>query len=496
MGFALSRNRAAVPGADAYTGAAVRDPTPAPTPTTARPGSLQAAAALSAALPPLNSVLLFVALVPIRDHFGVSTAYAAWLVTGYLIGSAAMQPVGGRLGDMFGRRRVFLIGLAYTAAASLLAMAAPTYELLLFFRINQAIAGGLIVPNVIASLRAHGPPERRGRSFGIVAASIGTGTGAGPVLSGIIIVLLDWRAIFAVSLPLVVVAGALALRGMPADRPEPGYGRGQLELWSPLLMVGAFGALMLSGGAFGRAGGTGYPAGAALVFGALALGGVFLWWQRRSASPLIRTEVFRRGSSYLPGSVSALLVSVCTYTGLVYLPIYVQDMHGDSERMAGLLLGVLALFTVGLAPLVGLVSDRIGRRPVATVGAVFFTIAMVMSNALGATTPWWYLILMMCVWGLGSVFLGAPTETASMESVPPRVAGSAAGTYSTLRYVGGIIGTTVLAGVVGAGGLTDPARLHVLTAVLTVAAAGTVLTSLKLHRWPPGSLAEQDAART
>ena len=194
--------------------------------------------------------------------------------------------------------------------------------------------------------------------------------------------------------------------------------------------------------------------------------------------------------------MSGLLVSLCTYTGLVYLPLYVQDMRGDSERMAGLLLGVLALFTVGLAPFVGMASDRLGRRPVALVGAGFFTAAMVMSNALAATTPWWYLILMMCVWGLGSVCLGAPTETASMESVPPRLAGSAAGTYSTLRYVGGIIGTTVLTGVVGSGGLTDPARLHVLTAVITIAAAGTVLMSMKLHRWPPGHPSEQTAART
>ena len=448
-----------------------------------RPVALVAAAALASALPPMNSVVLFVALVPIRDDFGISTATVAWLVTGYLIASAAMQPVGGRLGDLFGRRRVFFVGLAQTLAASALAMTAPNFELLLFFRINQAVAGGLIVPNAIAMLRAHGPPASRGRSFGFVSASIGCGVGVGPVLSGVLIVALGWRSIFAISFPLVAIILVLALQGMPAARPE--RARGGLDILSPFFIFGGLASMMLTGGWLGREG-DGRFAGAA-VFGAgvLAFGGAFAWWQRRSESPLVQAELFARGRAYRVGAIGAVLMSVCTFTGLVYLPLYVQDMLGSSERAAGLLLGVLAFFSVGLAPLVGFLSDRFGRRPMAMVGAVIFTFAMLMTNALGASTPWWYLVLMMCAWGLGSVFLNSPNETASMESVPARLAGSAAGVYSTLRYVGGIVGTTVLAGVIGGGGLNDPGRLHVLTVVLTIAAAGTILTSSRLHRWPP-----------
>src|SRR5207244_3815014 len=129
---------------------------------------IMATAALSTMLAPLNSTMIAVALPSIMAEFGASVAAAGWLVTGYLIGMAALQPVAGKLGDRFGRRRFILVGLAYFGLASLGATLATSLEMLIFFRIQQAIAGAVALPNGTALVREVLPPERRASGFGMV----------------------------------------------------------------------------------------------------------------------------------------------------------------------------------------------------------------------------------------------------------------------------------------------------------------------------------------
>ena len=448
--------------------------------------ALQATAALASALPPLNSALIFVALVPIRDHFQISTGLTAWLITAYFIGSAATQPVGGKLGDIWGRKRIFIIGLVYMGVASFLAAVSPSFELLLFFRINQAIAGGLIVPNAIAQLREFGPSATRGRSFGLVAAAIGVATGLGPVLSGLTISFWGWRSVFALTFPVILLVLILALLSMPRDKKRNIDSK--LQIGSPLLMVGFFAALMLFGRFLGSGTALSITSGYQYLLLAVLCASLFILWERRTNNPLINMEIFDRRSGYLPGAITILLLSICTFTSLAYVPIYVQDVLGSSERNSGFILGIVAIFTVGFSPITGLISDRVGRKPVAVVGASIYLVSVLMSNGLTDTTAWPFLISMMCFWGMGQVCLSAPTEASAMESLPPRLAGAAAGMYPTMRYVGAIIGTTFLAACLGSSGFSDLARLHALTAFLTIAAFGCLIASSRLRSSSENSL--------
>ena len=441
--------------------------------------ALQATAALASALPPLNSALIFVALVPIRDHFHISTGLSAWLITAYFIGSAATQPVGGKLGDIWGRKRVFIIGLVYMGLASFFAAISPSFELLLFFRINQAIAGGLIVPNAIAQLREFGPAATRGRSFGLVAAAIGVATGIGPVLSGLTISFWGWRSVFALSFPVILIALILALRSMPRDKKVSNNSR--LQIGSPLLMVGFFASLLLFGRFLGSEETFTITSGYQYLIFAVLCAFVFIFWERHTDNPLINMEIFDRRSGYLPGAITILLLSICTFTSLAYIPIYIQDVLGSSERNSGFILGIVAIFTVGFSPITGLISDRVGRKPVVLVGASIYLVSALMGNGLTDTTAWPFLILMMCFWGMGQVCVSAPTEAAAMESLPPRLAGAAAGMYPTMRYVGAIIGTTFLAACLGSSGFSDLVRLHALTAFLTIAAIGCLVAASRLQ---------------
>ncbi len=161
---------------------------------------------LGAMLAPLNSTMIAVAMPGIIDEFDVTLVRAGWLVTAYLIGMASLQPVAGKLGDRFGRRSLVLSGLLLFGLSSLAAASAPTLWFLLAFRVLQAVAGALIVPNGAALIREVVPEERRGASFGLLGALVAMAAALGPLVGGLLVEAAGWRGIFYVNLLLVLPA--------------------------------------------------------------------------------------------------------------------------------------------------------------------------------------------------------------------------------------------------------------------------------------------------
>lgn len=160
---------------------------------------------LGSVLVPLNSTMIAVALPRLISDFHSSLSSTGWLVTGYLIAMASLQPVAGRLGDRLGRRPLVLGGLAWFAAASLAAGLAPDLELLILFRIQQGVAGALVFPNAMALLREFAPPGKLAGRLGLVGAALPLAAAAGPLVGGLLLTLGGWRAIFFLNLPLLVV---------------------------------------------------------------------------------------------------------------------------------------------------------------------------------------------------------------------------------------------------------------------------------------------------
>jgi MFS family permease len=170
---------------------------------------------LGTMLVPLNSTMIAVALPHLIEDFDTQLTSVGWLVTGYLIAMASLQPVAGNLGDRVGRRPLVLAGLAWFAVASLGAGLAPSLPLLIVFRIQQALAGALVFPNGIALLRELAPPGGLGRRLGLIMGMLPLAAALGPLLAGGLLALGGWRAIFLVNLPLVVVPLALGWRSIP-----------------------------------------------------------------------------------------------------------------------------------------------------------------------------------------------------------------------------------------------------------------------------------------
>src|SRR3990170_2348189 len=177
-------------------------------------GALTVVAAIGTILLPLNSTMVVVALPRIASDLGAEVAAAAWLLTAYLIAMASLQPLGGRFGDRFGRRRIMLGSLLYFGVVSALAPLAQDLVALTIVRLNQAVALSLFGPNALALLRDEVPERGRGAQFGLVSGAAGFGAALGPPLGGVL-ASFDWRLLFLVNVPIVLALGALAWRVLP-----------------------------------------------------------------------------------------------------------------------------------------------------------------------------------------------------------------------------------------------------------------------------------------
>ena len=432
---------------------------------------------------PLNSTMLAVALVPIREDFDVGTSAAAWLMSAYFIAMAVMQPLGGRLGDQLGRRKLFLGGAVAFAIASALAMVAWSFPVLVIFRVAQAIAGGLMFPNGMALLREEIPAHQRGKAFGAMGALIGLAVGGGPPLGGLLASAFNWRVLFATNLPLIAIALVLAIRYLPADRPSSGS-RAKPDLLGATWLLAALTLLYLTGSLLGDRDTTAIIKPLSVAGLAIVAGAFFVLRQRRAVNPLVDFALFRT-RAFAAGTTSSLLSNIVMFSVLVSVPLYVHDLRGGSEAQAGLLLGVMAVFTIGLAPAAGVLMDRIGRRKPAVAGGLILLIGTGMANGVGDNTAWWLIVVALWAMGTGSAFLQSSLQIASIEALPREQAGSASGIFATTRHVGGLLATAMVAALVGSGGLDSVLPMRLLAGILTVVSLGTMLAAFGLHHWPP-----------
>ncbi|MCH8086413.1 MAG: MFS transporter [Chloroflexi bacterium] len=430
-------------------------------------------------LAPLNSTMLAVALSPISEEFDISTGWTTWLIAAYLIVMAVGQPISGRMGDMYGRRRLFIWGLVYFAAASALAMVSWNFPSLVFFRVQQAIGAAMFMSNGIAALRSSLPQESRGRAFGLMGGIIAMSAGIGPPLGGILVDGIGWRALFAVNLPVVLLALALSLKYLPKDL--PGRSRQPLDVLGAGALATGLLALMIAATSLGREG-AGDPLFWSMTLVFCASAAFFLWWEGHYSSPLISLAMFRR-RSYAAGASTIFLSNMAMYALFIMVPLFVQDLKGDSPTRSGLALISLALFAILLSPLSGYVADRVGRNLPAVVGAVLLTLGAISITIWDTNSGMLYMVFSLGLFGVGLGVMQTPVQTAAIESCPPEMAGAASGTYATARYLGAIVATGLVGAFLAGGDLTEISMFRNLTIVLAVAAGLTIVSTINIHRW-------------
>lgn len=363
-----------------------------------------------------------------------------WVTSAYLLAYAVPVLITGRLGDRFGPKRIYLIGLTVFTLASLWCGLAASIETLVVARVVQGFGASMMTPQTMAIITRVFPAASRGRAMALWGATAGIATLVGPLLGGVLVDALDWEWIFFVNVPVGLVAFVLARRQVPALQiHEHSFD------WLGVVLSGA-GMFFL---VFGIQEGHQHEWAAwiwAMIAGGLVLLGVFLLWQSRNPrEPLLPLRLFADRNFSL-ANVAITTMGFAVIAMSLPLMIYAQAVRGLSPTGAAALLVPMAVVTILLARWVGGLTDRVHPRLLIGFGfaatcASFFWLA----TAMTAHAPVWHILLPMALLGLGSAFIWAPNSATATRNLPTQQAGAGAGVYNATRQVGSVLGSAAVA---------------------------------------------------
>ena len=387
--------------------------------------------ALGNALVPLNSTMLVVALPAIARDFHASVADTSWLITTYLIAMAALQPIGGRLGDRFGRRKLMLAALAYFGLASIGAALSNGLVMLAFFRLQQAVAGAIIMPNGLGMLR-YAAGNRAGVQFGVMGTVSGMAASSGPLI-GSFLVPIDWRLTFGINIPIVVLALILATANLPEEAD-----RARSKARFDVVGVVALGLLLVGTAWVLTSLGRGGPDLVALVIAvAVVIGFVaFVRYENAREDPALPPSLFLI-RSFTAANVAMCFSNLALYATLLALPLLLADRE---PILVGVSLFALSAAAVVLGPIAGALIDRYGARWPTMLGGLLIVSGSIATGLVVTNAELVSLLLSVLVLGSGVAFTFPATRLAALDVVPARHAALATGVVSTSRYFGGMLG--------------------------------------------------------
>jgi EmrB/QacA subfamily drug resistance transporter len=431
-------------------------------------------ASLGAFLASLDVVVVSTALPTLRSDLNASLSDLEWTVNGYNLAFSCLMLTGAALGDRFGRRNMYAVGVAVFTLSSIACALSASSGALITARVVQGAGAAVVLPLTLTLISDAFPLEKRGMAIGVWGGITGLGVAAGPVLGGLIIQGISWQWIFWINVPvgaLVLVLTLALLKDSRGSRP-------QLDLIGLVLVAASLFALVW---APVRAPSIGWDSGeviGALVVGAVLMA-VFFAWQRRAPYPMLPLEYFGlRGFSTANGVI--LFVFFSLIGSLFMIAQMFQVGLGYDPLEAGLRILVWTAMPMLVAPVAGVLSDRIGNKPFMVVGpllqgAGLLWLGLVAKDDVSYST----LIAPLVVAGIGIGMVFPTVANAVVVSVPVHDSGVAAGTNNTLREAGGVFGVAVLSAVfAGHGGYTSPADFmngfkaaEIVAAVVVVAGA-------------------------
>jgi EmrB/QacA subfamily drug resistance transporter len=405
-----------------------------PVPDRGHPAKYRILAALMAGtiLGPIDSSIVNVILPTITGEFSASLATAEWVPMVYLLTIGSLVLFFGRLGDIWGYRKVFLAGLLGFVVTSCLCGASPTIHWLIVFRAFQGVAAGMLLSVPLAMVTGVFPAAERGKALGLFAVSISVGLATGPSLGGFLTAALGWRAAFFINLPVGLAAFAFARKVLPDMRGRPG----PIDLRGAFTGLGALAAFLLF---VNRAQETGLTsATGTLLAASLILGTLFLRTERRATEPMLDLRLFR-SLTLTFGAVAALLNFMSQYVVVFLTPFYLQRVLGAGAGHVGLVMTAFPLAVLVVAPFAGALSDRIGTSAPAALGTFVGALACFLMAGLpgaGDASIEWKLAL----FGVGMGLFQSPNNSAVMGSAPREQLGVVSSLLGTMRTVGMVLG--------------------------------------------------------
>ncbi len=403
----------------------------------------------------LDNLVVSTAIPVIRVDLGASLEQLEWTVNAYTLTFAAFLLTGAALGDRFGRRRVFMIGIAIFTAASAGAALAPSAEWLIAARALQGVGGAIVTPLTLTLLSAAVPASKRGAALGVWSGVAGLAVASGPLVGGAVVEGLSWQWIFWLNVPIGLVLLPIASRLQESYGPDKA-----LDLAG--LAFASAGLLSLT---WGIINGHGHGWSSPEILGALAVGAVllaaFVLWERRTPEPMLPMRFFEN-RAFSAANAASLFMYFGMFGSIFLLTQFFQTAQGYSPLEAGLRVLPWTAMPMIVAPISGVLSDRIGGRPLMAVGLTLQAAGLAWIAAVStATVGYGSLVGPFILSGIGMGMFFAPVANVVLSAVRPVEEGKASGANNAIREVGGVLGVAVLASIFARyGGYESPATFN------------------------------------
>jgi len=387
----------------------------------------------------LSQTVLNVALPKMMEDLGIGPNTIQWLATGYLLVNGVLVPVSAYLIDRFTTRQLFMTSVGLFTTGTLLCAIAPNFEIVLTGRLIQAAGAGIMMPLMSIIFLTIFPIQERGKAMGMMGLAMIFAPAVGPTMSGWIVEHYDWRVLFWIILPISVFAlafGSFSMKNVTKNTMP------KLDALGIIFSTLGFGGLLYG---FSDAGNDGWDSTRVIVSLVIGVVGLvlFFWREWRIDKPILEFRVFKYNMFSLT-TVINVLVTMAMFSGMILLPIYLQNIRGFTPLEAGLLLLPGAILMGIMSPITGMIFDKIGARWLSVVGLIITTITTYEFSQLTAETTYTHLIWMYTLRMFGMSMLMMPIQTAGMNQLPQRLNAHGSAMSQTLRNVAGALGTAFL----------------------------------------------------
>jgi EmrB/QacA subfamily drug resistance transporter len=392
----------------------------------------------------LDNTVVFVALSSIQSDLHISTSELEWVVNGYALTFAVLMLTGGKLADLLGRRRIFIVGLAIFTASSLACGLATGASVLIGARVVQGVGSALMNPATLSIITATFPPRQRGTAIGIWVGVSAMALAIGPLVGGILTEQINWSWIFFVNVPVGILGIIVARLVIDESRDESEEQRLDLPgLLSSGVGLFALTYALIEGNTYG------WTSGRILGSLAVAVAGLILFvvLEHRQRVPMLDLSLFRN-STFAGANTVMLLVALAMFGMFFFNSLYLQRILHYSAIETGASFLPMTVLIVLLAPAAGRFSDRIGSRWLMGVGLVSLSASLISFSRLGIDSSFWDVLPGLILGGIGMSLAMTPTTAAAMGSVPVDKAGVGSAVLNSMRQVGGSLGIALMGAIV------------------------------------------------
>ena len=386
----------------------------------------------------LDGSIVNISLPAIGSYFNIAITTVEWVVLSYLIIISSLLLTFGRLGDLYGHKKIYVIGFAIFTAGSLFCALSSSIIQLVIFRVIQAVGAGMLMSMGPAIITLYAPAERRGRYLGIIGISVSIALSAGPVLGGFLTTLFGWQSIFLINIPIGIIAFIWAIKVLPSAKQAEKY---PFDFKGAIILFFALTFIIFPLSLIDRLGINNPIMIGSFVLG-IGLSMLFVFAELNTKHPLFEFSMFR-SRIFLMGNISLLLNFIAQFTVALIIPFYLIEFRNFSAAIAGLILIASPLVALVVTPLAGYLTDHYETRFISSGGMVLITAGLFLLGLLNKNSNIAYIVLCLAITGLGIGMFQTPNNYAIMSSVAPNRRGTASSMLATMRNLGMVFGASL-----------------------------------------------------